>query len=154
MPSAAKRAAEEAKLPVSLLIVSWPIRLCLRSAACKVTQYATPRIALSELAHTSASLSPSEMAGKVHGSKCLELTTVESFVSGLHTGPPSDMLISLVGLQSAKRKAIGSDPETMSDLELWQLIVRCLHIARKKMGEQKRSTWCLVFRLVSPYSSI
>ncbi|CAK0749175.1 hypothetical protein CVIRNUC_001890 [Coccomyxa viridis] len=37
-------------------------------------------------------------------------------------------------LPSVKRKAIGSDPETMSDLELWQLIVRCLHMARKKMG--------------------
>ena len=37
MPSAAKRAAEEAKLPVSLIASQ---ALCLRSAACKATQYA------------------------------------------------------------------------------------------------------------------
>ncbi len=51
-----------------------------------------------------------------------------------------------VALQSVKRKAIGSDPETMSDLELWQLIVRCLHMARKKMGEQGCSK--LAFKLL------
>ena len=53
-----------------------------------------------------------------------------------HPWPSKHDANKLVVLQSVKRKAIGSDPDTMSDLELWQLIVRCLHIARKKMGEQ------------------
>jgi len=39
-------------------------------------------------------------------------------------------------LQLAKRKALGGDPDSMSDVELWQQIVRCLHAARKKVGEQ------------------
>ena len=42
-------------------------------------------------------------------------------------------------MQSAKRKAFGSDPDSMSDIELWQQIVRCLHAARKKIGEANMS---------------
>ena len=64
---------------------------------------------------------------------------MKSSRSRAHQWPSKHDADKRVALQSVKRKAIGSDPEAMSDLELWQLIVRCLHLARKKMGEQKRS---------------
>lgn len=47
-----------------------------------------------------------------------------------------------VFLQSAKRKALAGDPDSFSDLELWQQIVRCLHAARKKLGEQRCIICC------------
>ena len=36
---------------------------------------------------------------------------------------------------------MGGDPDTMTDIDLWQMIVRCLHAARKKFGEHRHLTW-------------
>ena len=36
---------------------------------------------------------------------------------------------------------MGGDPDALTDIDLWQMIVRCLHAARKKFGELGDLTW-------------
>ena len=44
---------------------------------------------------------------------------------------------------------MGGDPDTLSDVELWQQIVRCLHAARKKIGVQTPIKHAIKSKIVS-----